>query len=298
MSVFADAKFDFVGRRGIASIVSLVLIVAGLASLGLKGGPKYSIDFTGGSLIQVQFAEEVGTDAVRDALTSIGQSDAEIQRFGSPREMLIRIPDKGNTDTVTAVKEALREQWPGLELRREETVGPKIGGELRSAALEAIIFALVLILVYITIRFEFRFAVAAIIALVHDVLITLGVFSIANHEISLAVIAAFLTIVGYSLNDTIVVFDRIRENLKTPTRKEYAKTLNRSINQSLARTIITSSTTLAVVLVLFLFGGEVLKDFAFALVIGVVVGTYSSMYVATPVLVEWEARHPSNSKKK
>jgi preprotein translocase subunit SecF len=298
MSLFADANFDFVGKRRAAAIISVLLIVAGLASLITKGGPKYSIDFTGGSLIQVQFAEVVPADEVRSALSAIGHGDAEIQRFGSPREMLVRIPDKGNEQDMIDVKDALRAQWPDLELRREETVGPKIGGELRAAALEAILFALALILVYITIRFEFRFAIAAIIALIHDVLITLGVFSLANHEVSLAVIAAFLTIVGYSLNDTIVVFDRIRENLRTPAREAYAGILNHSVNQSLSRTIITSGTTLLVVLVLFLFGGEVLKDFAFALVIGVVIGTYSSIFVATPILVEWETRRPRKSKRR
>jgi preprotein translocase subunit SecF len=298
MSVFAEANYDFVGKRTTAAIISIALIVAGLVSLAVKGGPKYSIDFTGGSLVQVQFAEPVPADDVRAALASIGHADAEIQRFGSPREMLVRIPDKGEDEDVEAVKDALRDRWPGLELRREETVGPKIGGELREAAFEAILFALALILIYITIRFEFRFAVAAIMALVHDVLITLGVFSLANFEVSLAVIAAFLTIVGYSLNDTIVVFDRIRENLRAGARKVYSETLNKSVNQSLSRTIITSGTTLAVVLVLYLFGGSVLKDFAFALVVGVFVGTYSSIFVATPILVEWEQRRPRKAKKR
>jgi preprotein translocase subunit SecF len=295
--LFGETNVNFVGRRGMAAVLSALLIGAGLVSLVTKGGPKYSIDFTGGSLVQVQFTEIVSVDEVRSALAAIGHSDAEIQRFGPPNEMLVRIPDKGDEESMERVKESLRDRWPGLSLRREETVGPKIGGELRSAAGQAIIFALVLILVYITIRFEFRFAVAAIVALVHDVLITLGVFSIADFEVSLAVIAAFLTIVGYSLNDTIVVFDRIRENLRTPARKGYDVVLNRSINQSLSRTIITSGTTLVVVFVLYLFGGEVLRDFSFALVIGVLIGTYSSIFVATPLLVEWELRRPRKPRK-
>jgi preprotein translocase subunit SecF len=296
MNLFGESNIDFVGRRGIAAVISLALILVGLASLVVKNGPAYSIDFTGGSLLQIQFAEPVPVDVVRAKLQEVGYSAAQIQRFGEPNELLIRIPDTGDDEAIETVKESLRESWPDLELRREEVVGPKIGGELRVAALEAIVFALVLILVYITIRFEFRFAVAAIVALVHDVLITLGAFSLMGHEISLAVIAAFLTIVGYSLNDTIVVFDRIRENLRVPARTAHDIILNRSVNQSLSRTIITSGTTILVVMILLVFGGEVLRDFALALVIGIVVGTYSSIFIATPVLVEWQKRWPRKVK--
>jgi len=295
VSFFADANFDFVGRRRIAAVLSLAMIVVGVGSLVAKGGPSYSIDFTGGSIIQVKFPEPVAVDEVRNVLAQVGYSQAQIQRFGAPNEMLVRIADTGDPEAVTKVKDALRSRWE-LDLRREETVGPKIGGELRSAAFEAVLLALVLILLYITIRFEFRFAVAAIVALVHDVVITLGAFSLANHEISLAVIAAFLTIVGYSLNDTIVVFDRIRENLRVPSRRAYADILNHSVNQSLSRTIITSGTTILVVMVLLLFGGEVLRDFSFALTVGIVVGTYSSIFIATPILVEWELRRPRKAK--
>jgi preprotein translocase subunit SecF len=293
MQFLAETSFDLVGKRRVAAIFSAVLILAGAVSLVLHGGPKYSIDFTGGSLVQVQFQEAVAPQDVRDVLGAVGYSDAEIVRFGGPNEMLVRVQDVADeTGAIDAVKDALLAAWPDLELRREETVGPKIGGELRSAAAQAIILALALILVYITVRFEFRFAVAAIAALVHDVFITLGVFSIAGHEISLAVVAAFLTIVGYSLNDTIVVFDRIRENLRVPTREEYESVLNRSVNQSLSRTVITSGTTLVVLVVLLFFGGEVLEDFAFALTVGVLIGTYSSIFVATPILVIWEKRAP------
>ena len=302
MRFLTDTNIDFVSRRKFTGILSLVVVAAGLVSLAMHKGPKYSIDFTGGSLVQVQFVADVGVDDVRSALSRVNLAQAEIQQFGAPNEMLIRIQDRpgeneaNNMRAVEAVMEALRDRWPDLTLRREETVGPKIGGELRSAAFQAIVLALVLILAYVSWRFEFRFAVAAIVALVHDVLITLGVFSIFDYEVSLAVIAAFLTIVGYSLNDTIVVFDRIRENLRVPARKAYPEVLNRSVNQSLSRTIITSSTTLLVVGILFFFGGEVLRDFSFALVIGVLVGTYSSVFVATPLLVEWEAHRPRRVK--
>jgi len=296
MRTYRERNIDFVGRRGLAAVLSLIMILVGVGSLVIKGGPKYSVDFTGGSLLQVRMAEVVPIDQVRAKLQEVGYSAAQIQRFGEPNELLIRIPDAGDMTAVDSVKDALRAAWPDLELRREESVGPKIGGELRSAALQAIMFSLVLILIYITIRFEFRFAVAAILALVHDVLITLGVFSLVDHEISLAVIAAFLTIVGYSLNDTIVVFDRIRENLRVPARTAYGAILNRSVNQSLSRTIVTGVTTLLVLVVLFLFGGEVLRDFAFALILGVIVGTYSSIFIATPILVEWQHRAPRKAK--
>jgi preprotein translocase subunit SecF len=276
--------------------LSLIVILIGVGSLVVKGGPKYSIDFTGGTLLQLRFPEAVTADQLRSSLSKVGLGQAEIVRFGGPDEMLVRIPQMTTVAADSVAKDALRATWPDLELRREETVGPKIGGELRSAAGQAILLALVLILIYITIRFEFRFAVAAIVALVHDVLITLGVFSLADHEISLAVIAAFLTIVGYSLNDTIVVFDRIRENLRVPSGGAYQQLLNRSINQSLSRTIITSGTTILVVVALLVLGGEVLRDFAFALTVGIVVGTYSSVYVASPVLAEWERRSPRKRK--
>ncbi|GJM44996.1 MAG: protein-export membrane protein SecF [Gemmatimonadota bacterium] len=296
MQFLTDTNIDFVGKRRMAMILSLTLIAIGIGSLVMHGGPRYSIDFTGGSLIQAKFAEPTSVEAVRDVLTGAGVAGAEIQQFGAPDEILVRIQRTGGTDAMEDVKAALSAQWPEYENRREETVGPKIGGELRSAASQAIFLALFLILVYITIRFEFRFAVAAILALLHDVVITLGAFSLANHEVSLAVIAAFLTIVGYSLNDTIVVFDRIRENLRVPSREDYESVLNRSVNQSLSRTIITSGTTIVVVAVLLVFGGEVLRDFAFALTVGVIVGTYSSIFVATPLLVAWEKRRPSRAK--
>jgi preprotein translocase subunit SecF len=296
MNFLANANFDFMARRGIAAALSLLAIAIGIGSLVMHGGPRYSIDFTGGSLLQVRFSSPVTAAEVRSVLAGVNQGDAGIQQYGEPGEMLVRIKATGDATVEPAVKQALRERWPDLDLRREETVGPKIGGELRGAALQVILWALAGILIYVTIRFEFRFAVAAIIALIHDVLITLGAFSLSNREISLAVIAAFLTIVGYSLNDTIVVFDRIRENLRVPTREQYMLILNRSVNQSLSRTIITSGTTILVTVILFFFGGEVLKDFAFALTIGVVIGTYSSIFIATPVLVEWEKRRPRKIK--
>ena len=222
----------------------------------------------------------------------------EVQTFGAPNEILIRLQvDNSKNDPAVELKKALQSEFPTekLDFRRIEKVGPKIGSELKGKALFAIITAIIGILIYISIRFEFRFAIGAIAALVHDVLITLGIFSILNYEISLSIIAAFLTIVGYSLNDTIVVFDRVRENLKKLKTLDQESIFNKSINDSLSRTVITSFTTFLVVSILYIAGGEVIRYFAFAMIIGVLVGTYSSIYVASPVVVLWQQRYNSNN---
>jgi preprotein translocase subunit SecF len=296
MRFLEEPNFEFLRIRWIAFAASAAMFAVCFGSLLAKGGPKYSIDFAGGSLIQLRFPEAVQVDAIRTRLADLGAADAEIQRFGGPEEVLVRIPNTGGEGTAAQIKDALLTSWPGVELRREETVGPKVGGELRSAAVQSIILALVLILIYITFRFEFRWAVAAVIALVHDVIVTVGALSITDREFSLTVVAALLTIVGFSLNDTIVIFDRVRENLRVPTREPFDRLLNRSINQTLGRTIITSGTVLLTTLALLFFGGEVLNDFAFALTAGIISGTYSTVYVATAVVLEWERRWPRRSK--
>jgi preprotein translocase subunit SecF len=295
MQFLTNPKIDFMTHRRLAMAVSAVVILAGIASLVVKGGPNYSVDFTGGTLIQIRFPAGVAPEAVREVLSGVGLGAVEIVAFGGPDERLIRIP-AGTESAEARAKAALRERWPDLELRREETVGPKIGGELRSAAIQATILALVLILIYVTMRFEFRFAVAAIIALIHDVLVTLAFFSFTDRELSLSVIAAFLTIVGFSINDTIVIFDRVRENLRVPAGPAFLEVMNRSVNQTLSRTIITSGTVLLTVFVLLFFGGEVLEDFSFAMVVGLISGTYSTVFVAAPLVVEWELLRPRKRK--
>jgi preprotein translocase subunit SecF len=295
MQFLTSPKIDFMTHRRIAMAVSAVVILAGIASLVMKGGPRYSVDFTGGTLIQIRFPAGVAPEEIRDALSGVGLGAAEIVQFGTPDERLIRLP-MGTERAEATAKTALRERWPDLELRREETVGPKIGGELRSAAIQATLLALALILVYVTMRFEFRFAVAAIVALIHDVAVTLAFFSFTDRELSLSVIAAFLTIVGFSINDTIVIFDRVRENLRVPAGPAFVEVMNRSVNQTLSRTIITSGTVLVTVLVLLLFGGEVLQDFSFAMVVGLISGTYSTVFVAAPLVVEWELLSPRKRK--
>ena len=290
------------GNTKVAVFVSAVLILAGIGSMITKGGPKLSIDFKGGTLVAVNYTEAMDINVVRSSLSSVeidGQSfdfsQAEIKHFGDESNVAVRLPsmenepEKFSRNFVNKMADAFPESVP--ENRTEfilsiEKVGPKIGAELSGDAVMAIFSALALILLYISVRFEWKYAVGAIAALTHDVLVTLGIFSILDYEVSLAVIAAFLTIVGYSLNDTIVIFDRVRENIKTMKKVALDEIINKSINQSLSRTIVTSLTTFFVVLVLFLAGGEVIHTFAFAMIIGVLVGTYSSIFVASPIVLK------------
>jgi len=267
-----------------------------LVSIVLHGGPLYSIDFEGGTEIQVLFTESTSVESVRSALTEIGYGDAMIRGFGNEDEFLIHVKTATQSEEqVNTIREALASIHGGsYEVRRLETVGPKIGKELRGDMISAVLIAMAGIVIYISIRFQFMYAIGALVALTHDILITLGLFSLLNMEISLSVLAAFLFIVGYSLNDTIVVFDRVRENAKEKRHDSFMSVINLSLNQTLNRTVITSLTTLTVVLILLFFGGEVIKPFAFALTVGLVVGTYSSIFVASPVVLAWD----ENQKKK
>ncbi len=298
MKLLKETNIDFLSMRKFGFIISGSFILAGIVSLLLQGGPVLSIDFTGGTLAQIQFEDPPDIGKVRSALNKMNIGVGEVQTFGAPNEILIRLQvDNSKNDPAVELKKALQSEFSTekLDFRRIEKVGPKIGSELKGKALFAIVTAIIGILIYISIRFEFRFAIGAIAALVHDVLITLGIFSILNYEISLSIIAAFLTIVGYSLNDTIVVFDRVRENLKKLKTLDQESIFNKSINDSLSRTVITSFTTLLVVSILYIAGGEVIRYFAFAMIIGVLVGTYSSIYVASPVVVLWQQRYNSNN---
>lgn len=282
-------NIDFVGKRKIFISMSITLILIGIISLIIKGGPKYGIDFAGGTIVQIKFKKPTKISELRKAMGK----NVSVQSFGdSGDEFLLRF-SQSSADTEALSKDITARLIKSFgknsyEIRRIEMVGPKIGKDLRKKGLLAVIVALIGILIYVSVRFEFRFALGAIIALVHDVLITLGMFSILNKEIDLTVLAAFLTIVGYSLNDTIIVYDRIRENMKKYVKGLFGNIINRSINETLSRTILTSGTTLFVVLALFLFGGGVIHDFALALLIGIIVGTYSSIYIASPILLLFE----------
>ena len=305
MRIIKETSIKFMAQSRLGLYVSGAGIGAGIISLILAGGPLLSIDFKGGTLLAVHFTDPVDVNDIRSAMSNVsidGQpfdfSKTEIKHFGSTRDISVRIPllDKEPANFAQRIITHLRKSFPDKVPEVEsdfilsiEKVGPKIGYELSNKAILAIISALGLILFYISIRFEFNFALGAIAALAHDVFVTLGIFSIMGYEISLPIIAAFLTIVGYSLNDTIVIFDRIRENVKSMKRMTYMQVVDHSINDSLSRTIITSVTTFIVVLVLWLFGGEVINLFAFAMMVGVIVGTYSSIFVACPLVVRLHA---------
>ncbi len=287
-------NINFFKFKQIPIIISSVLILVSFLSLIVRGGPNYGIDFAGGILIQFKFDKEIKTSDLRSALKDLELGQIVVQEFGhlEDNEYLVRV-EKSEIDLQLLQKkidEALKEQFgaEGMELRRAELVGPNVGAELRKKGLLAVLYAIFFILLYITWRFEFRFAVGAIMALVHDTVVTIGIFSLLNKEIDLPIVAAILTIIGYSINDTIVVFDRIRENMRKIRRQPINKVIISSINETLSRTLLTSLTTLLVVGALFLLGGPVIHNFAFALIIGVLVGTYSSIYIASPVVILWE----------
>ena len=301
MQIIKSSNIDFISKSKLTIFLSSALILASIFSLIINDGPELSIDFKGGTLIAVNFTKPININDLRSKLKSVnisGQnfdfSSAEIKHFGSESSVALRIanienePENFSSQLIEVLKNSFPDGYPKNKddfILSIGKVSPKVGSELSGKAIMAIIYAVTLILIYISLRFEFVFAIGAIAAITHDVTITLGIFSILGYEISLPVVAAFLTIVGYSLNDTIVIFDRIRENLKTIKKDSIIDTVNKSINESLSRTIVTSLTTFFVVLILYYFGGEVIRYFSFALIIGVLVGTYSSIFVASLIVV-------------
>lgn len=279
---------DFMSKRKIALAISLLLIILSIASLG-KNGLNLGVDFTGGYLIEVGYPNDADIESIRDALASNNFKDAQVQNFGTSKDVLIRIAPSADINKASIsdkVLETLKKNTDqSIEMRRVEYVGPQVGEELRDQGGMAMLVALFFILIYVSLRFQFKSAVGAILALVHDVIITIGCFSILQLDFDLSVLAAILAIIGYSLNDTVVVLDRIRETFRNVRKSTPGEIINLSINQTLSRTLMTSFTTLIVLLALFFLGGEVIHGFASALIIGVVIGTYSSIYVASSTLM-------------
>ena len=337
----SDINVNFTGKRKIAFLVSVAMILVSISSIIIHKGPKLGVDFAGGTLVQVKFFNSVVMDDITSGLYAIGLNKSSVQLFGEKKdnEFLIRTDMTVMTSEgfSNKIEKALKSSTGiDVEIRRVEMVGPQVGKDLREKALFAMFYALLFITIYISGRFELKwvlsgvmaaaligaiyffnlfnvsipfliatalivtlvlfwflelkYAMGAIVALIHDVTITVGLFSIFDKEFTLPIIAALLTIIGYSLNDTIIVFDRIRENLKKHHKKSLAFILNRSINETLSRTLLTSLTTLTVLVTLFVLGGGIIHDFAFAMIIGVLVGTYSSIYVASPILLAWQGR--------
>ena len=289
LSFTTNSKIKFLSLRKPAFILSLVLIISSVLIYSFKG-LNFGIDFRGGTLIEVETSESENLSNLRSILNNLELGDIQVQEFGSAKNILIRVEQQAGGDqiqqnVVNIVKTALNTSLSSdVNFRRTEVVGPKVSSELIKAGVIAIVVAVFAMLVYIWFRFEWQFSLGAVIALIHDVLLTLGIFSLLQLEFNLSIIAAILTIVGYSMNDTVVVYDRVRENLRKYRKKEIIDLLNISINETLSRTIMTSVTTLLALLSLYIFGGSVIKGFTFAMIWGVLVGTYSSIFIAAPLL--------------
>ena len=289
MKLFNKATdFDFMKQRKVATIFSAVLLICSVISLSVRG-LNFGLDFSGGTLIELGYADSIELGVVRSALEAGGMDGAVVQHFGTSQDVLIRIAPKegqNNADLSTQVVELLKSTSTSkIDLRRVEFVGPQVGEELAEEGGLAVLYALICIFIYVFFRFEWRFALGSVAALFHDVLITLGIFSVLQLDFDLTVLAACLAVIGYSLNDTIVVFDRIRENFRKIRKGTAVEITNASLNQTLTRTIMTSFTTLLVLTALFIVGGEIIHGFATALIIGIVVGTYSSIYIASSMAI-------------
>jgi preprotein translocase subunit SecF len=302
MRFFGKTNIDFMGRRNLWYVLSVIMVLIGVVSLFVKG-IHYGIDFLGGTEIIVQFQTPVDIGAIRSAMDKIGLGDAEIKTFGTDRDIVIRTVAQGEGSSVgDRIRTGLQEKFAknSFEVRKEDKIGPKVGAELRRDAIYAVIASLLAIGIYVWVRFKFIYGVGAVVALFHDVLATFGLVSIfdgvLNLEINQSMVAAFLTLVGLSVNDTVVIFDRIRENQKIFRSMPLQELMNKSLNETLSRTIITSGTIFMVLIVLLITGGEVNRGFAFTLAFGILTGTYSSIYVASAVALEWVLRRKVEGK--
>ncbi|MEO0076831.1 MAG: protein translocase subunit SecF [candidate division WOR-3 bacterium] len=302
LQIFKDTKYNIVGRRNIAFIISAILIVITIISLVVLGGLKYGVDFTGGTLLEIRFQTPITTEMLRSAFRNLSVGNVSIQQFGEGYDFIVRFEAQmsGAAEDVSAkITQLLQSQIPNnpAEIVRVEMVGPRIGKELQRNALIAVLIGLVGILIYVSIRFDFRFGTAAVIALAHDVFTSIGFICLTRTEVSIPIIAALLTIIGYSVNNSIVISDRIRENRKKMLKENFFNIINISINQTLARTILTAVTTFVVSLCLWLLGAASIRDFAKVISFGIVIGTYSSIFICAPLVAEWEKRFPAHRRR-
>jgi len=298
IEIIKNPNIDFIGKRKYGFVISGILVCVSFLII-LFIGPNFGIDFTGGALLQIKFTDQVSTAELRDALNEVGAGDAQIQMLGADqREYIIRTAQANPVEFSRSLKEVLAQRFPDnvREILREETVEPKIGKELLGKTLWAIVIALVLILIYVSFRFDYRFGTAAVIALFHDALFTVAVLIIAQREFSIVIVGALLTIIGYSINDSIVISDRIREKYKKMRKEPFNIVLNTGLNEVLSRTVLTVGTTLLAVIALLIFGGSVIADFAFTLLVGFVIGTYSSIFIVASIVSVWEERFPKKKK--
>jgi preprotein translocase SecF subunit len=291
LQLLHGTNFPFMRYRRIAYVLSVIVVVTTAAWLVMQGGPRYSVDFTGGTLVQFRTSQPVPADQVRSALEQAGLRGAELQQLAAEghHEYMLRLKtEMAGGDVATTVQQAIARQVPGIqvELRRTEQVGPKVGNELREKAVWAILGSLGGILLYVGFRYEFKFALGAVVALFHDVFVTLGFLVFTNREVSLTVIAALLTISGFSINDKVVVFDRIREKAKSLRKETHSRAMDIAVNETLSRTVITNTTVFLSALALLVWGGDVLRDFSFATVVGILIGTYSSVYLASALALD------------
>jgi len=303
VSLFGKTNINFIDFRRKGFIISLALLVVGIISVATQSGLNYGLDFTGGSFVEVHFNEDVDIGSIRSVISDVGLGDAVIQRVKEADYNYMirtRLTEYEGKSMGTVLNKVLNEKFSdnGVRIEREEMVGPVISRALQAKAIWVVLLGMVIILIYVSVRFTYRFGIASVIALFHDVLITIGILSLARAEFSSATIAALLTIIGYSINDSIVLSDRVKDNLKKERgKRSFSEIINASVNQNLARTVNTSLTTLFVLLALYLLGGRMIRDFALALLIGVIIGTYSSIVIVAGLVVEWERRLPVYSHK-
>ena len=293
---FYDKTYNFLKYKTFFISISLILFLSSVFFFAFKG-LNYGVDFKGGTVIEMKFDNTFSSDRLRDSLNKLNLGDVKVKEFGSNIEFLATIEKKGDNNFISTIKNHLEKDLSQtINFRRVEVVGSKISEELTKAGIYSVVIALLLMLFYIWVRFEWQFSLGAIIALVHDVIITIGAFSVVGYEFGLSIVAAVLTIVGYSMNDTVVIYDRIREYLKKDDQKDLQELINESLNSTLSRTLKTSLTTLLALVSIYFFGGEILKGFSFALIWGVLIGTYSSIFVAAPVLIYFNVKRDWSEK--